>query len=458
MLLRLGKGCHPNIVHIYQPRLVGNQALVEMDYVDGVNLHEYIKQCNGHVPMEEVIRMTEQMSSALASCHHEIDKVCMNMDEDKGLIVPDPDDGKKVKVINEAELVEKYRVIHNDIHCGNIMRRNDGMYILLDFGLAVDGQGDVVGSSRMSKGAIEYKSPERWDGSMPTTQSDIYSFGCVLYAMITGVTPFPIPKTLPLSETDVYILMNNHKHDNPPEIDRKDVPSWLKEIVAKCLAKAPEERYRDGTELYEAVNVEILNMYRLRAKNTKEIESIKSARRHCVEGDKTFQTSLDEMEEYVLLESHIKKGEDKISSLKDSIVELGQEIGSLKSIIQSKDSEIKRLKESSPKPRWLPFVLLGLLLGGGLVYAISLFAEGGNQEKMAVLRAECDSLQMMNENISLQLKSVDSAMATYANRLRTVQKSKDSLENVVVSLRKQAKRSQTARKSARTVFPFPYDS
>ena len=255
VLLRLGNGCHPNIVHIYQPRLVDGHPLVEMDYVDGVDLKEYIVAQGGEVLIDEVVRMAKEIGSALAYCHRDIYKVCYDRDEDD--LMDDPNDGEKVLIddATERRLIEKYRVIHNDIQTRNIMRRNgDGMYVLLDFGLAIDGNGDVVGSSRMSKGAPEFKPPEKWDDDFPTTQGDIYSFGCVLYAMLTGHPPFPLEVTGGhISMSSLNDLCNKHKRTPPAPIERPDVPRWLLRVVERCLEKDPANRYADGYEMYQDI-------------------------------------------------------------------------------------------------------------------------------------------------------------------------------------------------------------
>ena len=190
-LLRLGNGNHPSIVHIYQPRLILNKALVEMDYVDGVDIQHYLTQNQNFIPKDEVIRMAIQMSSALAYCHEDIYRFCM--DRDKDHLQDDPNDGSKVLIDEDKreELIRNYKVIHNDIHSGNIMRREDGNYVLLDFGLAINGD-EVVRSSRHANGAPEYKAPEKWDDdTILTEQSDIYSFGVVLFQYLAGRVPFP---------------------------------------------------------------------------------------------------------------------------------------------------------------------------------------------------------------------------------------------------------------------------
>ena len=267
ILLRLGNGNHPNIVHIYQPLLRLQKAVVEMDYIDGEDLSHYLKNCSGFVPVQEVIRLVSDISSALAYCHEDIYRFCMDREEDN--LQDDPEDGSKVLIddATRARLIEKYRVIHNDLHSGNVIRRGNGSYVLLDFGLAIDGD-EVVRSSRAVNGAPEFKAPEKWDDeSLLTPQSDIYSFGVMLYEYMTGRVPFPIKKGKALSLQALFLLGNAHKTQipdsiyelrkvsyeaaNPGKTYERDYPQWLEDLVMKCLEKKPEDRFKNGKELYD---------------------------------------------------------------------------------------------------------------------------------------------------------------------------------------------------------------
>ncbi|MCQ2260154.1 MAG: bifunctional serine/threonine-protein kinase/formylglycine-generating enzyme family protein [Bacteroidales bacterium] len=268
VLLRLGNGNHPNIVHVYQPRLVDGHALVEMDYVEGVDLTHFIKQQGGFIPLEEVLRMVEEISSALAYCHHHIYHYCMDRKEDG--LKTDPDDGSKVLIDSRTEqrLVEKYKVIHNDIHSGNIMRRIDGHYILLDFGLAIEGS-DVIHSSRHENGAPEYKAPEKWDSdTIINEQTDIYGFGVVMYEYLSGRVPFPYDKALSDTKAN-YIISEAHKNvpplpirplrenafrdKHPDSLYTENYPAWLETIILRCLEKDPSRRFHNGLELHQAI-------------------------------------------------------------------------------------------------------------------------------------------------------------------------------------------------------------
>ena len=290
VLLRLGNGCHPNIVHIFKPDLLENKAIVEMDYVDGGDIFDYLEKNHNFVPVEEIIRMAKQISSALAYCHEDIYRFCMDKDFDN--LKDDPKDGKKVLLDDQTRkrLIEKYKVIHNDIHSGNIMHREDGNFVLLDFGLAINGN-EVVRSSRRKNGAPEFKAPEKWDNeAILTEQSDIYSFGVLLYQCLAGRVPFPFD-TRNSNETEAeYLLSKAHQYATPPSIEgirkefferkfkgeeyKKDYPQWLEDVILKCLSKNPKDRFRNGKELYEYISAYAKKTYN--AKYELEIERLTS--------------------------------------------------------------------------------------------------------------------------------------------------------------------------------------
>ncbi|MBO4645008.1 MAG: serine/threonine protein kinase [Bacteroidales bacterium] len=268
ILLRLGNGCHPNIVHIYQPRLIDNKAIVEMDYVDGMDLTHYVKE-QQFVPYEEVLKMIRQISSALAYCHEEVYQFCMDRELDH--LQDDPEDGSKVLMdaSTRRRLIDKYKVIHNDIHSGNIIRRGNGDFILLDFGLAIEGN-SVVRSSRRRNGAPEFKPPEKWeDESVLTEQSDIYSFGVVMYEMLAGRVPFVLDVHNSNELQAEHDVMTAHQHITPHPIlplrseafgtkfpgqaYQPDYPLWVEQMIMKCLSKNPNDRFYNGRELHDYI-------------------------------------------------------------------------------------------------------------------------------------------------------------------------------------------------------------
>lgn len=264
-LLRLGNGNNPHIVHVYQPLLREGKAFVEMDYVDGMNLHQYLDSNNGYIEVDDVLQLARAMGNALSYCHHDIFRACMSRDEDD--LQDDPDDGRRVLLDDAtvARLVKKYRVIHNDLHSGNIMRREDGSFVLLDFGLSIQ-DGDVLRSSRRRGGAPEYKAPEKWDNEASlTTQSDVFSLGVILYEMLTGHTPFKYNTREPNSAKAEYELSiaiktapvpsiiearrHTYEATHPGKVYHRDYPQWIEDLILKCLEKNPKDRFACGHDL-----------------------------------------------------------------------------------------------------------------------------------------------------------------------------------------------------------------
>lgn len=300
LLLKIGNGGHPNIIKIYQPRLIDNSAVVEMDYVEGKTLHEYIKECQ-FLPFKEVWRFIKDIIGAMAYCHVDVFNYLIDPNED-GLSL-DPLDGLKYDTKGkENELIEKYGVCHNDLHASNIMRRNlDGSYILLDFGLAIQNR-QAVNSSNMDKGAIEYSAPEKFDHEEPTIRSDVYSLGILLFKVLTGSVPFPLTGSTEKDKNDVWQAKIEKTPPNindlrkqafeklyPNQTYVRDYPETFDRIILKCLAVRPEDRYKNAKELLheledayssfdelsklEDANVKLSNQLSLAYNRIDEIES-----------------------------------------------------------------------------------------------------------------------------------------------------------------------------------------
>lgn len=262
LLLQIGNGCHPNIVHIYQPRLIHNHAIVEMDYIDGVTLNNYVRS-KKFVDIAEFWRFALNIVSAVGYCHADLYKFLMDPNSDD--LEPDPEDGSKYLITpeKEVELRKRYCVNHNDLHSNNIMRRNyDGSFILLDFGLAIQNRACVKSSSR-GDGAYEYSSPEKLDGKEITSASDVYSLGILLYEVLAGEVPFVMGQGGTLAETNRIYQQHLSEKPSPIEPKRrrayeivypnsnynKDYPDELETVIMRCLEKDPSKRYANAKEL-----------------------------------------------------------------------------------------------------------------------------------------------------------------------------------------------------------------
>ena len=181
-----------------------------MELVAGVTLREILK--SGAVPLRRTLRIAGQLSEGLATAH-------------------------------EAGL------IHRDLKPENVKVSIDGFVKILDFGLAkrvaADTAAEVLASAQtamrtapgMIVGTPAYMSPEQASGGRVEFQSDQFSFGAVMYELLTGRHPF---ERRTMAETLSAII-----RENPPRIADVNpaVPPPVRWIVERCLAKTPDERY-----------------------------------------------------------------------------------------------------------------------------------------------------------------------------------------------------------------------
>ena len=190
---------HPNICTLYD---VGPNYLV-MELCEGETLAARLKR--GKLSIEDTLRSGQQIAGALAAAHA------------KG-------------------------IVHRDLKPSNIMLAKSGVKVL-DFGLAKSQQDATLTGSRMVMGTPAYMAPEQSEGKECDARSDIFSFGLVLYEMLTGERVFRSPSTI---ET---IAAGGRKDRKPLREFVKDVPDELERIIRRCLRKHPEERYASMSEI-----------------------------------------------------------------------------------------------------------------------------------------------------------------------------------------------------------------
>ncbi|MDR3271579.1 MAG: Stk1 family PASTA domain-containing Ser/Thr kinase [Peptococcaceae bacterium] len=201
---------HANIVSIYDVGKDEDIEYIVMEYVEGRNLKEIIRNYAPLLP-GQAIEITKQIAEAIKHAH-------------------------------------LHRIIHRDIKPHNILVTDDGQAKVTDFGIAravsaatVTHTGDIVGS-------VHYLSPEQARGIQSNEQSDLYSLGIILYELVTGQIPYD-------GETAIAIAMKHLEEQPlpPSQLNPKISPS-LEAVIMKAIEKDPADRYASADELLKDLN------------------------------------------------------------------------------------------------------------------------------------------------------------------------------------------------------------
>jgi eukaryotic-like serine/threonine-protein kinase len=194
-----------NIIRIFDLGEASGIKFITMEYVEGQNLHQLLKQ-RGKLEIAEAVGIMEQVAAGLAAAHRE-------------------------------------GIIHRDLKPGNIMRDVNGRVVVMDFGLARTLSGDGMTRTGAMLGTMEYMSPEQAQGKELKASSDIFTVGLILYEMLAGVTPFHAESAI------ASLLMRTQQRAVPLADIDKNIPGSLSNIVAKCLEKDPANRYQSAEGL-----------------------------------------------------------------------------------------------------------------------------------------------------------------------------------------------------------------
>jgi predicted ATPase/serine/threonine protein kinase len=202
---------HPNIVTIYELGQVDGTHFIAMELVDGETLRGLL--ATGPIPFRKAVAIAAQIADALSKAH-------------------------------------EIGVIHRDLKPENLMVSGDGTAKVLDFGLAkqnaVHGGSNSDASTTITEhgtvmGTVGYMSPEQATGGDVDFRSDQFSFGSVLYEMVTG---FPAFQKKTYAETMAAVL-----RDDPERARMLQAPPPFLWIVDRCLAKDPKQRYSSTRDL-----------------------------------------------------------------------------------------------------------------------------------------------------------------------------------------------------------------
>jgi len=197
---------HPNVIPVYAAGEHHGSLYLVMRYVGGTDLHALLRE-QGALEPERAAELVAQVAAALDAAH-------------------------------AAGLV------HRDVKPANVLLADDHAY-LSDFGLTrlAASETSLTESGRWI-GTVEYSSPEQLRGERTDARADVYSLGCVLFAALTGRPPF--------AHGTVPATMLAHLHDPPPRPSDHGTPGEFDRVIARGLAKRPEDRYPSAGDLGRA--------------------------------------------------------------------------------------------------------------------------------------------------------------------------------------------------------------
>lgn len=201
---------HPNIVNVYDVGCDGKVNYIVMEYVDGQNLKEIIKN-EGTLDEYTALDITKQIAKALGAAH-------------------------------------KKGVIHRDIKPHNILISNEGRNVkVADFGIAKAATNSTMTNIGSIIGSVHYFSPEQAKGQSVKNNADLYSLGIVLYEMILGKVPFK-------GDSPISIALQHINEDIEftPE-EKTNVPQSIRTLIKKLTEKSPEDRYQSSEEVIEDI-------------------------------------------------------------------------------------------------------------------------------------------------------------------------------------------------------------
>jgi serine/threonine protein kinase/tetratricopeptide (TPR) repeat protein len=192
---------HKNICRMYHFGEEAGTYYIIMEYVDGETLKTIIRR-KGKLSENEALFIAGQICEGLQEAHHQ-------------------------------------GIIHCDLKPQNIMLDKNETLRIMDFGIARSlGATDII-EAGVAIGTPQYMSPEQSEGALADQRSDIYSFGTILYEMVTGQIPF---------EGDTVLsIVSNHRSTEPPEPKQyhKGLSQELNKLILRCLRKNPNERYQN---------------------------------------------------------------------------------------------------------------------------------------------------------------------------------------------------------------------
>src|SRR5262245_13555871 len=218
---------HPNIVSTFDTGDDDGTAYIVMELVDGTNLRALIDE-HGGLPVGDVVRIGRQVADALDAAHR------------AGLVHRD---------VKPANVLVPEPAGHRSGAAPNAGSSLGGPVKVTDFGIAKASGSDELTRTGTVMGTARYLAPEQVNGRSADARTDVYALGLLLYEMCCGHPPFG-------GDTDIATAMARLTASAPSiRSERPDVPRALDDLVHRCLARDPAQRFASAAAVRQALDI-----------------------------------------------------------------------------------------------------------------------------------------------------------------------------------------------------------
>lgn len=366
-----------NIVNVLDVGTQDDIDYIVMEYISGKTLKELINY-SGKLSYNTAIKIALQIAKALDCAH-------------------------------------KNNIIHRDIKPQNILVTESGEVKVTDFGIAKSTDSQTITNTTSIIGSAHYLSPEQAKGTYIDFRSDIYSFGIVLYEMVTGRLPFE-------GDSPVTVALKHLQEEPiPPKNINSAIPDSLNKLILKAIEKEPIKRYQNAKEIIQ------------------DLQKIQE------NPDVVIGSQVIDNSDHTIIMSPINNQSQKtthISKLEDDYYD--DEDEEYDEEYDEDDKEVVKKKKKNKNGARKALIIVGAIIGVLILGSIGYFLAGGNSNKEVevpnIVGKTVDEVKSEIETLGLQIKvkSTEKSDKPENTILQTDPKSgtkvkKDSIINVVVS-------------------------